>query len=994
MESPHLTLAEALRRGIALQEAGRLREAERCYRAVLATQPKHPAANHNMGLLAIQAGRPDVGLPFLLTALTVKPDSEKYWLSYLFALSESGQEHAARQALADGATKGLDPDVVTRLAARLDALDARNAAKGQVERRGILEAFAAGRFAAAEVLARSFTERHPGDAFGWKALGTSLVHLGRNEEAVSCLQQAVTANPTDPESAYGLGNALVALDRLSEAVVAYHNALKHKPDFPEAHNNLGTALRGLGRLSGAVGHYLQALAQRPDFPEAANNLGTAYLAVGSFDEAVKYFRQALELRPQYAAAYSNLGNALQELGRPGEAVEQFQKALELEPDTPEAHNNLGNALQALGRLDEAVASYRRALDLKADYAEASSNLGTALTELGRPDEAMAMYRHALALKPDDPTMCVNVGNAFKKLGYPEEALACYATALEHKPDDASTCNTMGNILQDLGRLPEAVTYYRRALSLEADYVEAYNNLGVALAAMGETGNAIDCFNRLLELEPYHAEAHNNLGNVLRECGQLPEAISHYARSLEIKADVPDVHNNLGSAFEQLARPEEAMERYKRALALKPDFLEAASNLLYVMAHCGQVAPEAYLEQARQWERIALSEEERETARTFVFDHPPRAGRKLKIGYVSGDFRQHAVSAFLEALFAGHDRDRVEVFAYAADPREDAITQYLQEGAEHWANLTGLGDAAATQRIRQDGIDVLVDLSGHTAGNRLGIFARRAAPVQAGYLGYFASTGLSAMDYVLSDGTVVPPEDDARFTETVWRLPRVWVAYHPPVAAPQPVWQPDPDGRIWFGSCNKYSKLTPATIDLWARILKECPQGHLVLKAAALESISMREQATQAFALRGIEPQRLHLTGREPEWTGHMAFHDHLDIALDPIGGHCGVTTTCDALWMGVPVVTLAGSGMIGRMGVSLLTALGREEWIAEDTDAYVATALRLADDVAGRTVIRAEQRETMCRSPLGDAAALACCLEDAYERMFDAWLAGQGSNRS
>jgi len=992
MGSQQMTIAEALRRGIAFQEAGRLRDAERFYQAILRLQPAHPAANHNMGLLAVQAGRPDVGLPFFKTALAAKPDSEKYWLSYLFALTEDGQPEAARQALAEGRQAGLDAAVATRLSDRLAALAAsRKTIRAQPERQALLAAFDAGHYAATFAMARRLLEQDPQDAFAWKALGISLVRLGRNEEALSCLEEAVARSPQDPECASALGNVLLSLGRLPEAVARYNQALAVKPDFPEARNNLGSALQRLGRLHEAVEHFLRALAAKPDFPEACNNLGNAYQAIGSLDEAVKYYRQALALRPDYAAAHSNLGNALQELDRPGEAVEHYRRALAGKPDSPEVHNNLGNALQGLGRLEEAVTSYRQALALKPEYAEAYSNLGTALKGLGRPDEAVASYRRALDCKSADAALHVNVGNALKELGRLEAALDCYATALERNPDDARTCNTMGNILQDLGRLPEAVERYRRALVLEPDYVEAQNNLGVALAAQGHTEAAIACYNRVLELEPYHAEAHNNLGNALKDGGWLPEAIAHYARSLELKPNVAEVHNNLGNALQQLGRPEEAVERYERALAVKPDYAEAHGNLLFALGHSGRTTPEAYLARAREWDRTALSAEERQTAAAVTFHRLPRQGRKLKIGYISGDFRQHATSAFLEALFAGHDRDHYEVFAYATGIRTDAMTERLKSGTEHWVRLTGLGDAAATERIRQDAIDVLVDLSGHTGGNRLPLLARRAAPIQAHYLGYFASTGLAAMDYMISDGTVVPEGDETRFSEIVWRLPRVWVAYRPPVEAPTPAWKPDPSGRVWFGSANKYSKLTPETIALWARILRECPQGTLLLKAAAFVSPVVRERATQAFAEQGIAPARLHLTGPEADWAGHMALYDRLDIALDPVGGHCGVTTTCDALWMGVPVITLAGSGMIERMGASILTGLGRPEWIAADADDYVAKAVRLAGDVATRQAMRPGQRELLRRSPLGDTAGLARALQEAYDQMFALWLTGQGS---
>ena len=349
-----------------------------------------------------------------------------------------------------------------------------------------------------------------------------------------------------------------------------------------------------------------------------------------------------------------------------------------------------------------------------------------------------------------------------------------------------------------------------------------------------------------------------------------------------------------------------------------------------------------------------------------------------------------MSAFIEGFFGGHDRERYEIYAYATSPKTDAVTKRLRDGVEHWTTLTGLDAAAATERIRQDAIDVLVDLSGHTSGNRLPVFARRAAPVQAHYLGYFASTGLSAMDYLISDATVIPESDARQYTETVWRLPRVWIDYQVGGEAPPPAWREDPSGRIWFGSFNKLAKLTPESIGLWSRILRECPPGNLLLKNATFVSAKLRQRVLDSFAAQGILAERIRLAPGADDWSAHMACYDGLDVALDPVAVHCGVITTCDALWMGVPVITLLGSGMVGRMGASILTALDRSEWIATDADDYVAKALRLAGDVAGRRSMRVTQRDRMRRSPLCDTAGLVRALEDAYAAMFDQWLTGQG----
>ena len=341
---------------------------------------------------------------------------------------------------------------------------------------------------------------------------------------------------------------------------------------------------------------------------------------------------------------------------------------------------------------------------------------------------------------------------------------------------------------------------------------------------------------------------------------------------------------------------------------------------------------------------------------------------------------------MEQLFACHDRQRVELFAYSAHGLRDAVTERLQALVEHWVVLVGVSDAAARDRIEADGIDVLIDLSGHTAHNRLGIFARRAAPVQAHYLGYFASTGLSEMDYWIGDEILTPEQMDSQFQERVWRLPRVWVSYEPRADAPASGWRPAADGTVWVGSFNNLGKLTPQTLALWAQVLHALPEGRLLLKTKDLADAGNRQRILDAMAAQGISSNRIELQDQRvtPEWSTHMAYYDRLDIALDPVGGVGGGTTTCDALWMGVPVIALEGQRVASRMTTSMLAAIGHSEWSARTEEDYVSTVVALARDLEGRTQLRRVQREQMAPSPLCNAHDLAHSLENAYFEMVQA----------
>jgi predicted O-linked N-acetylglucosamine transferase (SPINDLY family) len=368
---------------------------------------------------------------------------------------------------------------------------------------------------------------------------------------------------------------------------------------------------------------------------------------------------------------------------------------------------------------------------------------------------------------------------------------------------------------------------------------------------------------------------------------------------------------------------------------------------------------------------------------------------LKLGYVSGDNRSHAVSYFIEQVFRHHDRDRVELFAYSTCRTSDATTARLRSHARHWLQVAGMSDAEVRERVAADGIDVLVSLSGHTLLNRMGVFALRAAPVQVEYLGGLGASGLTEMDYWLGDPIVMPAETDAYFNEQVWRLPRVWVSYDGKAEAPLPQPRADPDGAVWLGSFANLNKLTPETLALWARLLQAVPEGRLLLKTKGLADAGNRQRILAILAAHGATADRVELQDSSvtPDWAGHMGYYHRLDIALDPVDVHTGATTTCDALWMGVPVITRLGDRMGFRMTATTLNALGHAQWIARSDEEYLEKAVALARDAEQRRALRRKLRDEMARSPLCDARDLAKTLEDAYVAMYERWLAAQGSRK-
>jgi predicted O-linked N-acetylglucosamine transferase (SPINDLY family) len=665
-----------------------------------------------------------------------------------------------------------------------------------------------------------------------------------------------------------------------------------------------------------------------------------------------------------------------------------KSALKQPTEPPRADVEALLALYNARRFAEAESRTRALLGKYPEFGFGWKLLGSTLQMQGK--DALHAYQKTAQLLPDDPQAHYNLGNALKDLGQLDDAVASYRSALKIRPDSADTHINLGIALKGLGQLDDALASYRKAAEIKPDYVLAYYNLGNTQKDLGQLNDAVASYRRAIEIKPDFAGAHNNLGGVLRDLGQLDAALASYRRALELKPDIAEAHNNLGGVFKDFGQVDAALASYRRALELKPDFDEAYSNLLFLYAYQGLIDPDEYLAQASNWERACVPAQVRQEARHRVFQRLPLTGRRLKVGYVSGDYRQHAVSYFVEQLFAHHDRARVELYAYSTQGKRDAVTDRLQALAEHWVQCAAISDDAIREQIEADGIDVLIDLSGHSAHNRMGVFARRAAPVQAYYLGYFASTGLTEMDYWIGDEFLTPPETDSHFSEQVWRLPHISWSYEAK-NAPAPAWHPDPGDAVWIGSFNNLGKLTPATLALWAQVLHALPEGRLLLKTKELADAGNRRRILDAMANHGIQPDRIELQDRSitPDWPAHMAYYNRLDIALDPVGAMGGVTTTCDTLWMAVPVITMQGDRVASRATAAILGAIGHAEWVARSEAEYIDKVVSLARDVQQRKTLRSAQRQRMIDSPLCDAKGLALSLENAYEEMFERWLQRQ-----
>ena len=601
-------------------------------------------------------------------------------------------------------------------------------------------------------------------------------------------------------------------------------------------------------------------------------------------------------------------------------------------------------------------------------------------QAGRLAEAEQLYTRILAAAPGHADCRHFLGVLALQTGRTELAVRLIGDALAADGRDPARHNTLGNALHGLGRLDEAAASYRLALALKPDYAGARYNLANVLQARGRPEEALEHFEQALALEPGRAELHNNLGVALLELGRFTEAVARFERALALAPDHAEACNNLGKGCQELGRMAEAVAHYRRALALRPDYAEAHSNLLMTLAYLPDCPAGQLLAEHREYGRRRLH-----PAPPHANPHDPE--RRLRVGYVSGDFRHHVVGFFIEPVLAAHDPAAVSVHCYSETQRPDAVTARLKGLAEGWRDTAGLGDEAMAAQLRADGIDILVDLAGHSAFNRLPVFARKPAPVQVTYLGYPGTTGVAAIDYRLVD-PVSDPEGvaDAQASEALVRLTDGFLCYRPPPgASPEPARSPGP---LTFGSFNNLNKLSPPVLALWAALLRRLPEARLLLKSRQLADPLVARALRAVFETHGVAGERLELRAWTAGPEAHLESYRRLDVALDPLP-YTGTTTSCEALWMGVPVVTLAGDRHAARMGASLLTRLGLGDLIAADEAEYLELAAALAADAPRRARLRAELRPRMAASPLCDAPALARRLETAYRVMWRRWCAGE-----
>lgn len=611
------------------------------------------------------------------------------------------------------------------------------------------------------------------------------------------------------------------------------------------------------------------------------------------------------------------------------------------PKHPGLWKALGVALTAQGRHADAISAKRQAVQLAPRDPESRLNLGNSLLAEGLAQEAIDAYRAAAELAPKSAEAWKALARAFSAARRPQDALKCLAHLVKLMPESADAHNELGNQLREMHRMKEAEVEYRRALVLDPSIPATANNLANALVDLGHVEEAERYYHQAIARKGAPAHIHSNLGNLLKEQGRLAEAQASYRKALEQDPKLFDTWSNL-------------------ILSMNNDPAMPIGDAVQEARRFGQAL------QARIPGPLAMP--------------GPRRNRPLEVGFFSGDLRQHPVGYFLEGWLPHVDPARVRMHAYATTVREDALSARLRQHVAGWHVVQRMRDDAVARLVHSHGIDVLFDLSGHTAYNRLEVFAWRPAPVQATWLGYFATTGVPAIDWLLADEASVPAGGESQFTERVWRMPHTRLCFSPPRDAP-PV-APAPalrNGFVTFGSFQNLAKVHAGVLQAWARVLAAVPGSRLRLHSPQLSDVAAQKAFATRFGTAGIDPSRVKLLGKVPR-KDYLAAHAEVDLLLDTFP-FPGGTTTCEALWMGVPTVTLEGSTLLTRQGAALLRAAGLPQFIAPDVDGYVRMASAFAADIGALQALREGLRDRLPRTPLFDAKAFAGDWMDAVEGM-------------
>jgi protein O-GlcNAc transferase len=833
-----------------------------------------------------------------------------------------------------------------------------------------------GRLDQAAQIYTQILDQEPANFAALQFLGVLRGQQGRHAEALRLIEAALRIQPKDFGAHANHGQMLMTAGRLADALDAFDRALAIRPEFFEALYNKATALIQLNRFAEAVSVYDQALTLRPDSAECHFNRGIALAALGWLDEALVSYDRVLAANPNFAAALDNRGNLLKQLGRLDQALESYDRALALSPEAFRVHYNRGTVLSDLKRPADALASYDKAIAGAPAFAEAWLSRGVSLIALERLSEALESFNKALALRPDDVEALNNRGTALWHLGRKSEARASYDQLLAMRPGHPGGLLNRAFLLQELGDLEDALADCDKALSLEPGNARAWNGRGSVLHALKRPAEALPAFDKALTLDPALADALANRATIKWAAGHdQPGAVADLKAALKADPTQPYAQGEMlhlkmfGANWEDFEAEklliDEGVRNGKRVV--RPFVYQALSSSPADLQACSRIFAAQFFPPAGQ-------------PTAFRHNHD-----RIRVGYVSGEFREQATAYLMAGLYELHDREKFEIIAIDNGGGDgSAMRRRLEASFDRLIYINQMSDSQAVLRIRDAEIDILVNLNGYFGNPRMGVFARRAAPIQVNYLGFPATLGAPYMDYIIADQVVIPDHDRRFYNEQVVWLPHSYqvndrkrsIAAEVPSRAALGL----PENGFVFCNFNQSYKLTPDVFASWMRILKAVDGSVLwLLNARPPFQANLSRQAERS----GVAPDRLAFA---PSWPyeRHLARLKQADLFLDslPYNAH---TTASDALWAGLPLVTLMGTSFPGRVAASLLGAIGMPEMVTHTMADYEKLAIHLARDAQALTVLKQKLAANRLTMPLFDTDLFRRHLESAYQTMWRSW---------
>jgi predicted O-linked N-acetylglucosamine transferase (SPINDLY family) len=799
---------------------------------------------------------------------------------------------------------------------------------------------------------------------------------------VESYDQAIRQNPLYAEAYSNRGSALNALRQLQAAVESYNKAVQLKPDYVDAYANRASTLGVLGQYQAALESYDEVIFLKPDFVEAHFNQGHILSILRQHQAAVESFSKAILLRPDQAEAYFGRGNALQALGQYQAAADSYDKAIELKPLLAEAYNNRGSARHSLEQYQAALEDYDKAILLKPEYADAHSNRGSGLGALEQWEAALESCDRAILLNPALADAHYNRGNALFAMRQYQTALESYEKAVELKPDNVQALNNKGSALNSLERYEAALEIFDRVVRLQPDYADAWYNRGNSQLGLKQHHAALESYNQAIELKPDHAEAWFNRGNIVQAGKRYEAALECYNKALELKPSYEYAHG-IRLHMKRFMCDWEGAEAERRELEDRIGRGERVSVPFPVLSVSS--SPEIH----RQVAEIQVRD--KYPASSALGSIPRRARRdRIRIGYFSADYHNHATSYLIAELFERHDRSKFEILGFSfGSVTGDEMSRRVSGAMDRFLDVRSLPDREVAQLSRDLEVDIAVDLKGFTQDCRTAIFAHRAAPIQVSYLGYPGTMAADYIDYLIADPTLIPEASRRHYLEKIVYLPDSYqVNDTQRLISAKPCTRADeglPEAAFVYCCFNNAYKISPEVFDVWMRVLGRVEGSVLwLLEENRWVAGNLRKEA----ARRGIAPERLVFAKQLPV-AEHLARQSLADLFLDtwPYNAH---TTASDALWAGLPVLTRMGDVFPSRVAASLLRAIDLPELVTTEEAEFEDLAVELARDGERYRSLRRRLKENQLRAPLFDIRAFTWHLEAAYRAMYERYQAGMG----